>query len=363
MKKSIRTIVALVLALGFVTSMAAAQTAAPTVKGAIDIKFNSRVQLDDGGKPIAGVKDIYTMSLNVTDLLIFGGSVEHLPPIFGGLTGTSEKQTSTLGYNVALQVRNPANLSQTKAVGKFGGTVPIDRRGAYRYQDGNLRIAVEATGKAADFTSAFRGLAVGKAPKGGETLTEKVSQAAVPMYKKVTGGQTAKIVVSNYDRMRYEGLVLAAGPVQSYPETQVSGEALFDYDRSVWFFNGVTMRYQKEGKDVTDRITGNVKWVESPSRATNGEGQYEFDVRVNEPVQAGEAAVFEAAADESAFFATDTTLPSMTGTAKYKDVINDGTVTASTVAIDLTGNNLTPVQVVNLTKLLWLVNIVPMNAE
>jgi hypothetical protein len=67
--------------------------------------------------------------------------------------------------------------------------------------------------------------------------------------------------------------------------------------------------------------------------------------------------------DEAAFFATDSTLPALTGTAKYKDQMRGEDVTGSAVTIDLVGQKLSKEQVVALTNLLFFVNIVPMNDE
>ena len=67
--------------------------------------------------------------------------------------------------------------------------------------------------------------------------------------------------------------------------------------------------------------------------------------------------------DESAFFAVDNTVMGLTGDAAYKDTMRGEDVTASSVTINLTGNQLTKVQMVNLGKMLWLVDIVPLNAE
>jgi hypothetical protein len=193
---------------------------------------------------------------------------------------------------------------------------------------------------------------VARAKKQAETLKRQVQ------------GKTISLVVTDYDKMTFNGLVLPAGPVQAYPEAQVGGEMIYDYERNVWYFNGVTLTYQSEGKTVTDKIGGNIKWVESPQRKANGEGQYDFDIRVNEPEEKGtEAAAFQPSTDESAFFAVDTSLASLTGTAKYKDTMRGETVTQSEVAIDLTGNKLNKPQMLNLAKLVWMVCVVPMNAE
>lgn len=335
-----------------------------TIKGKLDIQFNSRVQQDDNGNPTLGVKDVYTFDLGVTDTLLFQGSVEHLPTILGGGMG-SEKQAGTLMYNLNLVMRNPAYPEQKKAVGKFVGGVPIDKKGVYQYGNGTMRMAVDVSGKASGFESAFRGTAAGKPPKGsGSSLIERAKKKAETLTRQVKG-KTVRLVVTDYDKMAYPDLVIAAGPVQAaYPETRVTGEMMYDYERSSWYFRNVTMAYTLGGKSITDKLTGNIKWVESPQRKSNGEGQYEFDVRVNEPEQQStEAAVFQPADDEAAFFTPDKTLSCLTGTAKYKDVMRGDTVSSSAVNIELVGNNLSKAQMVYLAKLIWLVNVVPMNAE
>jgi len=53
----------------------------------------------------------------------------------------------------------------------------------------------------------------------------------------------------------------------------------------------------------------------------------------------------------------------LVGVMKYKDTLQGETVVASRVAIDLTGNQLTKQQVMNLFKLVFFSSIVPINAE
>jgi hypothetical protein len=332
-----------------------------TIKGKLDIQFNSRVQTDDSGTPTVGVKDVYTFDLTVLDTLGFQGTIQALPTILTSRLG-SEKQKASLDYNLNLIVANPANLSQKKTVGKLVGQVQVDKQGVYHFDEGTVRIAIDPAGAARGFESNFRGKAVGKAPKSG-SLVERAKKQAQTITRKVQG-KTVSLVVKDYDIMTLQGLVLAAGPVQSYPETTVNGEMMYDYERSAWYFRNLSMTYQSEGKTVTDKLSGNIKWVESPQRKSNGQGQYDFDVRFNEPEQASsEATVFQKADDEAAFFATDTKLPSLTGTAKYVDKFRGETVTSSAVTIDLTGNNINKNQVANAFKLVWLVAVVPVNAE
>ncbi len=332
-----------------------------TIKGKLDIQFNSRVQTDSAGNPTPGVKDVYTFDVTAVDTLGFQGTIQALPTILTSRLG-SEKQRASLVYNLNLSVANPANLTQKRTVGKLVGEVQVDKQGTYLFDQSTLRIAVDAAGKAQGFESAFRGTAVGKPPKN-TSLAEKVKKQAQTLTRQVKG-KTVSLIVKDYDIMTLRGRVLAAGPVRSYPETSVNGEMMYDYERGAWYFRNLIMTYQAEGKTVTDKVSGNIKWVESPQRKTNGQGQYEFDVRFNEPEQtSSEATVFQKADDEAAFFATDTSLPSLTGTAKYVDRFRGETVTSSAVAIDLVGNNLNKTQVVNAFKLIWLVSVVPVNAE
>lgn len=331
-----------------------------TIKGKIDIAFNSRVQVDGAGNPVPGVKDVYTYDLGVTDLLIFQGKIEHLPTIMMPKVGI-EKQSSSLAYDLMLSIRNPKDITQTKAIGKFVGVVPIDKNGVYRYDNGTLRMAVDASGAAAGFESSFRGLAAGKAPKNGSFIAETKKKAET--FTRQVQGKTVKIIVTDYDKMIFTDLVLGAGPVKAYPETRVNGEMLFDYERSAWYFRNVSMTYVSAGKTITDKLSGHIKWVESPQRKSNGEGEYQFDVRVNEPEKNNEAAVFQGGDDESAFFSVDNTLTSLTGKAKYKDQMRGETVSASAITVDLVGNGLDKQQIVALTKLIWMVCVVPVNAE
>jgi hypothetical protein len=351
-----------VLMVGVVLMVALPAMAADnTIKGKLDIQFNSRVQTDDSGAPTVGVKDVYTFDVMVGDTLGFQGTIQALPTILTARLG-SEKQKAALTYNLNLLVANPADLTQKRAVGKLVGEVQVDKQGVYHFDESTLRIAVDAAGRAQGFESAFRGKAIGKPPKS-NSLVEKVKKQAQTITKRVQG-KTVSLIVKDYDIMTLQGLVLAKGPVQSYPETTVNGEMMYDYERSAWYFRNLTMTYQVDGKSVTDRLSGNVKWVESPQRKSNGQGQYDFDMRFNEPEQTGgETAVFQKADDEAAFFATDTKLPSLTGSAKYVDRFRGETVTSSAVVIDLVGNNLNKNQVVNAFKLVWLVSVVPVNAE
>lgn len=334
------------------------------INGSMAIDFKSHKDTDDSGKPVAGVKDTYTLDVTVAETLQFGGKIEYLPPIFNSL-GLS-KQDSQVYYNLDLGIKNPANLTAPPMnIGRFVGAVPVDRKGVYQYDRGTARIAVDAHGQSAGFESKFQGTAAGKPPVTG-SITEKVQQQALQLKRQVGGKQVA-IAVTKYDKMQWDA-TLPAGPVRMYPEAHISGEMLFDYERTAWYFNGVQITYQVGGKTVSDKLTGNIKWVKSPNYKSTGEGEYQFDVRVNEPeqgAQATEAAAF-APADEAAFFASDTAIPSLQGRMKYKDSLINGdedNVSASKVEIALTGNKLSKMQVVNLAKVFVFGDIVPMNSD
>jgi len=254
-------------------------------------------------------------------------------------------------------VVNPANPTQTRNIGKLYGAAPIDANNIYRFSDGSVKVSIFGIGSAKGFESKFGGLALGKPPVA--SGFKKLQQDVI----KLVNSKGKAIAVAKYDKMSFQNHIIAAGPVQIYPEATVNGDLIYDYGRTAWHFNGVTISYVVDGKRFQDSLTGSIRWVESPSRKTTGEGEYIFDIKVNEP-PASEAAAFSTATDESAFFAVDNTTPSLTGSMKYKDSLaGGGTVVNSVVKIDLVGNQLNKQQVMHLTKLLLLSSVVPLNAE
>ena len=77
-----------------------------------------------------------------------------------------------------------------------------------------------------------------------------------------------------------------------------------------------------------------------------------------------EGNAFEAMSDEDAFFAVDSSVPSLTGKIEYVDTFISGgtTPSASKVTYHLNANKLTKQQAVNFFKL-WLVAVGPTNDE
>lgn len=351
------TITALAVAIAV---LARAQTNPPTfIRGDMDIKFNTKIQTDSYGQPNKGAKDIYTLNVNVSDSAVFHGTISHTPLIINnGVLSSTVEQTRSLSYDMVCDVVNPKNPSQTRNVGRIFGKVPVDQGGAYLY--GSLVCSVLPMGSAVGFDSKFGGVALGKPP--GTKQVSGIQKAAMNIQRQVQG-KTVTVVIRKYDKMVFQSHVLCAGPVQIYQEVTVNGEMVYDYDRYAWHFNNVTVQYAVGGVVKMDRLTGSIRWIEAPNRKTSGEGQYEFDIRVNEPPPS-ESAAFSSPEDESAFFVTDSAIPSLTGTMKYKDVFNsDGATVASAVKIDLTGNQLTKQQAMVLCKLLVFSSIVPMNSD
>jgi hypothetical protein len=163
--------------------------------------------------------------------------------------------------------------------------------------------------------------------------------------------------------MDFRQVVLAQGPIQIYPSVTVNGQMLYDYDKECWFFNNFTVQYADNGVVKIDRVTGTIRYVKDKDYNVNRLSQYEFDVRVNEPAADADGA-FSAPTDESAFFSSDSTVPGLVGTMKYKDTVNaKGDTVGSSVAIDLNGNNITKQQLMVLNKVIIFASVIPMNAD
>ena len=342
------------------TTLAFAQPPTPEtfIKGEVAIKFNTRTTTDGDGKVKEGVTDKYSLSVNVANSALFRGTIQYTPLISNMV---SSSQLAHLDYSIECDVVNPKNPNQTRNVGRLFGTVPVDDKNVYRFGEGNLKLVVFPVGTAKGFESNFKGLALGKPPGSSEGFLSKLKKEALSITKSING-KTVAISVTKYDKMEFQAHVLAAGPVQIYPEAVVNGSMIYDYGRTAWYFDNVTITYAVDGRQYQDKLTGNIRWIEAANRASTGEGEYQFDVRVNEPAQT-EASVFAGPADESAFFSTDDSIPALTGVMKYKDTLSGETVTASAVTVDLKGNKLTKQQAMYLAKLLLLSAAVPLNAE
>lgn len=76
--------------------------------------------------------------------------------------------------------------------------------------------------------------------------------------------------------------MLAKGPAEIYPRTMVNGRLDYDYETGNWFTDGIKPCTTLDGAEMEDIVTGSIKWIEDPNRASNGKGCYEFNLRFNE---------------------------------------------------------------------------------
>ena len=339
------------------------------ITGTMDIEFKTRTTPDSSGEfvdgsPKLGVQDIYTFALNVAKTTEFAGKIVRQPNIYTKNI-RKVKQGAALGFDIKPSVLNPKDLKQKKTVGNWVGNVPIDTAtGAYDLAGGSkeerpLRIVIDTTGAMKGFTDLFSGRLVGKA--------EKKDNLASYTYKRLIANKTVEFVVKRSDPMRFENIEMAKGPADIYPRTIVNGRLDYDYETGNWITDGIRFKYNLNGKDYEDVVTGTIKWVEDPNRATNGKGVYEFNLRFNEEkgkAAAGESAAFDKLSNEDAFFVVDDSIPCLTGTISYVDTISSGSdaPSMSKVTYNLNANKLNKQQVMNFFKL-WMLGVGPTNDE
>jgi hypothetical protein len=351
------------------------------ISGTMDITFNTRTHKDTSGKlekgsAEKGAKDEYKIAIKVAKTTEFSGKIERQPYLFSKILGR-EVQPAQLDYDLDLSVLNPTDLSQKKEVGKWVGVVPIDEKGTHDFGGGDnpLRIAVSAVGKSPAFEDKFGGKLMdsqGGVDKGGivgDALQSAKSASATFMRK--IGKKEVKIELKNIQVVQLDNLVLAKGPVETYPSTTVKGNLTFDYDTGNWLTDGIKFKYNLDGTDHEDTVTGSIKWEEEANRKETGKGHYELNLRFNEDrqkVATDENSAFNDSntSAEEAFFVVDTTMPALTGKIEYTDTLNGGdpdvAPVASKLVFNLNANKLTKQQVVNFFKL-WLAAVGPLNDE
>ena len=368
-----KKLIALVTAAAFtlIGDVAFAQTNTSLfIKGDMNIKFNTHLN-PPGTK---GIQDDYVININVANSALFHGKMTDRPQIIEGWINKAITQPRSLKYNVDLDLINPNKPSQTKNIGRMYGFVPITSDGVYNYNNGSLLVDVLPMGNAGGFTSKFTGTAAGKPlvrpANWTDTLRETVN------ISRLVNGKPMTVSLNHYDKMEFNTVVLAMGPTQNYQPVTVNGTMLYDYDKKCWFFNNFTVQYA-EGQNIKfDRVTGTIRWVPDTHRCSNGLGEYQFDVRVNEPLPDSSAAFTPTSTDESAFFSNDTAVPGLSGTMKYKDSFDPKTVdcekdptgdnaivTSSAITIDLNSNNITKQQLMVLAKVIIFASVIPMNAD
>jgi hypothetical protein len=308
----------------FTLSSVAQSNLPPTfIKGTIGIQFNTRSQ----AAPVKGVKDVYTIDINVANSAAFQGTITDTPQIIEGWVSKAVVQPRALNYDVACDVINPKNPAQRLNAGKMSGRVGIDSDGT----------------------------AVGKPLVRPANWYDNLSLAKIT---RTVNGKPVTLTLKKYDKMEFRQHVVAAGPAQIYQPVTVNGELFYDYDKSCWFFNNVTIQYAEQNQIKVDRLSGTIRW----DKASNA---YQFDVRVNEaPPSLENAFAASTASDESAFFEVDNSLSTLTGKMLYKDRKDaKGNTLASDVTVDLLGSKLTKQQTMSLCKVLLFSTVVPMNAD
>lgn len=339
------------------------------IAGTMDIDFGTRTNIDTSGdlkpgSPALGAKDKYKFDFKVAKTTEFAGEITRQPNLFSKIL-TTKKQDALLTYSVDLSVMNPKDMKQKLPIGKWVGTVPIDTAsGAYDLAGGAakespLRIAIDTRGAQQGFTDRFAGKLMGKA--------EKKDNLASYTYKRIVGDKTVQVTAKKVDPMRFDNIILAKGPAESYPNTIVSGRLDFDYETSNWFSDGIRFKYSLNGKDFEDLVTGTIKWVEDPNYDSNGKGFYEFNLRFNEEKNksaADESAAFKQMSDEESFFFVDDSVPCLTGRVAYVDTMPAGgeAPISSKVTYNLNANKLNKQQVMNFFKL-WMIAVGPTNDE
>lgn len=280
------------------------------------------VVADFGSRKWAGATgvDVYTVTnLKAADLMVMNGTINRTP----------EK---SLTYSVKFDLFNPKNLAQVaKEAAILRGDVVIDKSGRYDPGAGKLRIDVV---KGTQATYAFRGGLQGREVTRWWELSEqlkKAQQKAAKEYSRVVEGKTVTIKVTNVDPLKFDGLVLGAGPFSYLPETTVRGSLDYDYELGNWLLdnNGLTLSYQLSDKAINDRITGSIRFAEEKGSATvDGKkvdytGFYEYNLRFNEEAQKSDAAFFDndnASAEMDAFFSTaDQSKPGIYGRVYFND--------------------------------------------
>lgn len=362
-----------------VASCAVAQiTNVPTfIRGTMNIQFNSQ----NSDTPVPGIKDVYTLNINVDDSTIFHGTISDTPQIISGWISKAITQPRSLNYNVDCDVINPkirpvdpSNPRSVKNIGSLHGIVPISSGGTYNYDTSSLVMDILPMGNSGGGTWKYSGVTSGHALSRPANWMDTLQSIPVTISRSINGRTTA-VTLAKYDKMDFRQHILAEGPIQVYQPITVNGEMLYDYVKKCWFFKDFTIQYNQNGNIKVDNITGTIRWVPDPHRASNGLGGYDFDVRVNEPPPNTDSA-FGGPSNESDFFTTDTTVPGISGTMKYKDTLKTSTVDvagdptgdnattlASSVTIDLTGNNITRQQTMALFKIIIFSSVVPMNSD
>jgi hypothetical protein len=243
--------------------------------------------------------------------------------------------------------------------------VNIATSGEYNYSGG---LGFSVLDRMAGSDSKFSGVAAGKPLVRPPNWMETLQRQTINITRSVNG-KIMTVSLKKYDKMEFRSVVIAAGPIPLYPDTTVNGEMLYDYEKNTWFFNNMNVNYAStnlSGENIirSDRISGTIRYIEDDARKTNGKSEYQFDIRVNEPIVSESTALASPkVVDESAFFASDNSAVGLFGTMKYQDSIKNDVTLTSAVDINLYGVGITKQQLMILNKIIIFTSIVPMNAD
>lgn len=343
------------------------------IKGTMNIEFSTRTTTDDTGdvpegSPALGAGDIYTTDLEIMNSVLLQGTITRLPWLPSSILGRTY-QDGYLDFSLRWILRNPNNLTQTVTLGGWVGALGLDGEGKYLLSQppegkGRLRNAIDSIGNITGFVANYGGEIQGRVPEqaGLMGFASRASRQVNRTYARYVDGEIVSHTVEGADPLSFNNVILAQGPLSSYPETRVSGNIDYDGEEGIWYVD-LTANYSYGGSPMTDRYSGTIRWNEDPNRMANGLGYYDINVRVNEQ-QVQESDIFAEAtgASEDAFFSASASVPGYTGRISYVDKFSDETVIASKVDYDVNANSVSKIQTVNFAKVLMLM-VGPFNDE
>lgn len=354
-------------------SYSAPQEKTAAIVGKMDINFGTRKTTPDDDVQISPeqiAQDRYVVSLIVAQSMAYEGSIVRKPRLMTKFLGR-EVQKASLEYNINVFALKQDDSSLKKLIAKWIGNVSIDQNGTYHFGSELLRstplqFVVKALNSYPGFKSAFSGMIIGKSDEAGGSISKKLQE-----YTRYVRGKPITAPAKKTDPLRFVDLSLAAGPLEVYPKTIVNGNLDFDYETGNWSTTGIRFQYTLNGKAYEDIMTGSIKWIEDPKRMQNGKGHYEFNLRFNEHRNRqadDESAFFSGGLDEEAFFAVDESLPGLSGSMAYKDVLSavnskaEPVITESKITYNLVAHHLSNQQITNFFKL-WMLAVGPVNDE
>lgn len=288
--------------------------------GSMVIDWNSRLpQNQENDAPKPGVADVYKLDATI-GLTFYQGKIECLPYVFSRHLGRI-LQEGTCQYDVDIGVINPADTSQRLVVGKLVGNAPKDREGRMNLDQTNLRIEVRAVGQAQAFSSKFTGVVASSPIKARTTLREAIDTAVKQSatITRMIGEREVSVNLADVDPVKFQRVVLAAGPAANYPEATLEGQFIYSYETDNWFPN---LSYRYDG--TQDSVSGGIRW----NQLSDTEGRYELNIIFNEgkgEVPQDETAFFGDVQGEDAFFMTSPSRSTIKGSIGFKDTYTGGT--------------------------------------